>query len=89
MKSRAIPACLALTTSCLATSGCKSLTIGPTTEREFIIVHSGQPIRVLENVSVTGQRLDGAGPATVDIGGWIVMSPDHWDAVKRKMGEKP
>jgi hypothetical protein len=53
-------------------------TIGPTVETRYVIVHPGQPVRILQGVTVTGERLDGGGPATLDIGGWIAMPPDHW-----------
>lgn len=68
----------------LAWSGCS---IGPTTEVRYVIVHPGQPIRILENVSATGERMDGAGPTTVDLGGWIAMPPDHWTVIAKAIGQ--
>jgi len=43
-------------------------------------------MQILENKAVRGRVLDGGGDAVEqDIGGWITMPPDHWDAVKRKL----
>ncbi len=60
-------------------SGC---TLGPVEETRYVIVHAGQPIRILTNESATGERLDGAGVASFDIGGWVAMPPDHWETIK-------
>lgn len=62
-----------------AMTGC---TIGPTVEVRHVLIHPGQPLRVLENVTVSGERLDGGGAAEHDIGGWVAMPPSHWDAIK-------
>lgn len=64
----------------LATTGC---TIGPTVEVRHILVHPGQPLRVLENTTVRGERLDGGGVAEHDVGGWVMMPPSHWAEVER------
>jgi len=64
-------------------SGC-GLTLGPTIQREFIVVKPGQPIRILSNAKVRGQRL--GDESIVDgqsIGGWIAMPPEHWEEVRK------
>ena len=63
------------------------LTLGPTTEVRYLIVHPGQPMRVMEQATLTGERLDGGGTTTVDVAGWVMMPPDHW-AVVQKVLEK-
>lgn len=35
----------------------------------------------MEQVTVKGERLDGGGIATHDVGGWVMMPPDHWDLI--------
>ncbi|MCY3019528.1 MAG: hypothetical protein NTW87_10940 [Planctomycetota bacterium] len=43
-------------------------------------------MQVLENTTVKGRVLDGSGDAVEqDIGGWVVMPSDHWEAVKRNL----
>ena len=66
--------------SSLSATGC---TIGPTVEVRHVLIHPGQPLRVMENVTVEGERLDGGGAASHDVGGWIMMPPDHWAAVEK------
>ncbi len=61
------------------------LTLGPTTEVRYVLVHPGQPIRLLESASVRGERLDGGGVATLDIGGWVAMPPDHWAVIAKEL----
>lgn len=62
----------------LLTTGC---TIGPTVEVRHVLIHPGQPLRILENVTVTGERLDGGGQASHDLGGWVAMPPSHWAVI--------
>lgn len=70
----------------LSISGCGGVTLGPRVEIRYVIVKPGQPIRILENKTVRGERLDGEpGSAPIDIGGWIAMPPEHWDAVKERL----
>ncbi len=69
----------------LAMTGC---TIGPTIETRYVIVHPGLPIHILEGATVSGERLDGAGVASFDIGGWIAMPPDHWAVIKGILDQK-
>lgn len=81
MRSRHL--CLLLTViACLTISGCAEVTVGPRTEIHYVIVKAGQPIRILDNVKVHGERLDGAGMTEIDLGGWIAMPPEHWDVIK-------
>jgi hypothetical protein len=66
-----------------AIAGC-GLTIGPVVERKVLVVKAGQPVRVLENVTVKAERLaDGERLGEVDIGGWIAMPPEHFDELIR------
>jgi hypothetical protein len=71
---------LLLLLSLSAMTGC---TIGPTVEVRHILIHPGQPLRVMKNLTVPGERLDGGGAAEHDIGGWIVMPPSHWAEVEK------
>lgn len=73
---------LAILTIILMLAGC---TLGPTTEVRYVIVHPGQPIRILDPLSATGERLDGGGTATIDLGGWVAMPPDHWEVIARRL----
>lgn len=68
----------------LTMTGC---TIGPTVEVRHVLIHPGQPLRVMTNVTVSGERLDGGGAATHDVGGWVMMPPDHWAAVEKIVKE--
>lgn len=77
-------AALFLLLTLVSLTGC---TIGPTVEVRHILIHPGQPLRILENVTATGERLDGGGSARHDLGGWIAMPPSHWAEV-RKVLEK-
>ena len=63
----------------LILTGC---TIGPTVETRHVFIHPGQPLRVMTNVKVSGERLDGGGAVTHDVGGWVMMPPTHWAAVE-------
>ena len=81
-------ACLILACSLLA--GC-SLTIGPKVENRAIIVQSGIPIECLDQVKVRAHvlREKGEGESArvfkQDVGGWIMMHPDHWKSVKAEI----
>ena len=70
---------LLMVLSSLSLTGC--LTIGPVVEVRHILIHPGQPLRVMENITVRGERMDGGGAAEHDVGGWVMMPPDHWAAV--------
>jgi len=74
-----------VTVSAFASAGC-GLSIGPQVETRYVLIHTGKPLEVLENRTVKGRVLDGTGAAvTQDVGGWVMMPPDHWDAVKRAL----
>ncbi len=82
-KSLLIPA---LMLSFLMNSGCTGVTLGPQVRTEYTIVHVGKPLQVLESSTVKGRVLDGSGDAVnQDVGGWIMMPPDHWEVVKRNL----
>ncbi len=75
-------------TSCFATSGC-GLTLGPKVGTEYVILHPGLPMQVLENSKMKGRTLDGTGDAVQqEVGGWIMMPPSHWEAIKRNLEKK-
>ena len=70
----------------LLLAGCSGLTIGPTVEKRLIVVKAGAPLQVTDQVNVHGRLLtadEKSDIIEVDIGGWVVMHPDHWEAVKR------
>jgi hypothetical protein len=66
-------------------AGCKGgLTLGPTIQREVVVVHAGQPVVIRENVTVKAHRADAPdAPFEVDIGGWIAMPPEQFDELMR------
>jgi len=80
--------CLILVCSLLA--GC-SLTIGPKVENRSIIVKSGVPIECLDQIKVRSHVLTekdevtGARVFRQDVGGWIMMHPDHWKSLKAEV----
>lgn len=76
-----------LTLSVCVISGCTpSLSVGPQVRTEYVIVHPGKPIQVLENAKVKGRAMDDTGAAVEQkIGGWVMMPPEHWEAVKREL----
>ncbi|MBE7466819.1 MAG: hypothetical protein HS116_25390 [Planctomycetes bacterium] len=77
---------LAAMTLCWMSWGCGEVTLGPRTKTEYVILHAGRPMDVLENRKVKGRAKDGSGEAVEqDIGGWVAMPADHWDAVKRAL----
>lgn len=69
--------------------GC-GLTLGPTVQREFILVKPGQPVLILSNAKVRGQRLDDG--SVVDgqqIGGWVAMPREHWEILQPLLTPRP
>lgn len=79
-------AVLAVTLSCFVNSGCAGVTLGPQVRTEYVIAHAGKPMQVLSQSTVTGRILDGDGAAVQqDVGGWVMMPIDHWDAAKRAL----
>ena len=85
MRSRKILCLFGLTLICLLTlvSGC-ALTLGPQTKTVYTLVHPGRPIQILDKAVIRGRVLDGTGDAVrQDVGGWVCMPMDHFDALKR------
>lgn len=71
---------------CSLLAGCSGLTLGPTVERQVIVVRAGTAIEVLDSVEVEARVLTEEGAVfQQNIGGWIAMHPDHWEAVKREI----
>jgi flagellar biosynthesis/type III secretory pathway ATPase len=86
MKSRLwlLSPCLILL-SCVL-SGCSGVSLGPQVRTEYVVLHAGRPLQVLENKTLKGRVLDGTGDAVdQDVGGWVAMPMDHWEAVKRNL----
>lgn len=84
---RHLPCLLALILTCWLISAC---TLGPITESRVLVVRPGQPVEILENVKVMGRRLDNSETITVDVGGWVTMPREHFDALIRAVkGSKP
>lgn len=80
--------CLVAMLLCLPNLAC-GLAIGPQTKTEYLILHPGRPMQVLENGKVKGRVVDGTGEAVEqDMGGWVAMPSDHWEAVKRGLEQK-
>lgn len=68
--------------------GCSGLTIGPVVEKKAIIVRAGTAIEIVEQVEVDARLLKKDGATDIfqqDVGGWVTMHPDHWDALKREV----
>lgn len=65
------------------TLGCTGLTLGPQVRTEYVISHAGKPVQILENKDLVVRTLDGQGsPVVKDVGGWVAMPLDHWQALK-------
>ena len=75
---------------CLPIWGCAGVTLGPQVRTEYTILHPGRPMQVLDGITVQGRALDGSGDAVrQDVGGWIMMPPDHWAAIQRALERPP
>jgi hypothetical protein len=85
MRNRAL-ALLLLIASCFTGWGC-NLSLGPVQDTRIVIVHQGEPFRIVENVTVQGVPLDNAAcpPTAQDVGGWVAMPEDSWSAVVREI----
>lgn len=77
-----------IASAAFVSSGC-GFRIGPTVETRTVIVHPGQPLRILQNVTVTGTRLGDDVQVEQDIGGWVCMPRDHFDELARRAGLQP
>jgi len=77
---------LAFSLSLLLFSGC-DLTLGPKVETRYVIVKPGVPVVVLENETLRCRVLTDTEGDMVrqDLGGWIAMPPEHWEAVKQEI----
>jgi hypothetical protein len=74
---------------CLLSLPSCDLTLGPKTKQVYTIVYPGRPLQVLENQTVTGRLLEDAGdgaPVRQDVGGWVAMPVEHFEALKRAAG---
>lgn len=60
-----------------------SCSIGPQVATRFVLVKPGHPLLILDNVEVTGKRLDDEATGQQDIGGWVAMPVEHFEALKR------
>lgn len=82
--NRRVLCLLVLGLSCLMTSAC---TIGPRVETRYVILKTGQPGKVIENVTVDMSSLNGDEVGEQDIGGWVCMPPEHWNAIVQTLTE--
>ena len=91
MMAKQIKSGLMILVCSLLLAGC-GLTIGPKVENRAIIVKAGTPIECLEQVTVRAHILKETGEAVnariweQDVGGWIMMHPDHWKSLKGELG---
>lgn len=77
---------VALIATCCASAGC---TLGPIVKNNYVLVYPGKPLTVLDSTTVKGRYLDGTGNATEqNIGGWVAMPPEHWEAVQRALAKQ-
>lgn len=72
--------------TCCVTWGC-DLTLGPKVKTEILILHPGSPCRILTPGKVRVQVLTdkNGNTAMQDVGAWVAMPPEHWEAVKRTL----
>jgi hypothetical protein len=68
-------------------SGC--ITLGPKVETRYVLVYPGYPGKVMDNVTVTILPATGESTVKQNIGGWIVMPQEHFDALKRAVERRP
>ncbi len=78
-----------LTASAVCAISACGLRIGPIVETRTVIVHPGQPLQILENVTVTARRLGDDTHVEQDIGGWIAMPRSHFDTLAQAAGLAP
>lgn len=72
---------------CLSLLGC-GFSMGPQVRTQVVIVHPGNPIRVVSQSRVDGRAMNqpaDAPSSNVDIGGWVAIPPDHWDVIKKRL----
>ena len=76
-------ACAVLTLSCLASWGC-GLSLGPQVKTQYVIVEPGRPVEILQSAKVSARQLGDDGAAVQqDVGGWVAMPKEHFEALKR------
>jgi len=80
--------CASLTILCLLNSGCGNLSLGPRIATKYVLVYPGYPGKVMNNVTVTILPATGESTVQQDIGGWVVMPQEHFDALKRAVEER-
>lgn len=86
MRKRRI-ACAVLMLSCL--TSCEfSPSIGPKIKTEYIISNPGHPARVVENIKVKVIPEGASEPVEQDIGAWVTMPQEHFDALMRALDAK-
>ncbi len=71
-------------------NGC-GISVGPQVQREIVFVHPGAPCRIAEDVEVevTVKKPDGTSARQrQNIGGWMTLPPDVYDAVKAALEAK-
>lgn len=62
-----------------------NLTLGPQAKTEVVIVRAGKPVQIIENKTVKARRIDDDTIVKVDVGGWVALPQEHWEAVKRAL----
>ena len=71
--------------SLLILSGC-GLSIGPKTKTEYIIARPGHPAQVVEQKTILTILPENASqPVSQDVGGWIVMPREHYEALMKAL----
>lgn len=69
----------------LALAGCSGLTLGPRVETRVVVIRAGTAVEILENHTLHARVLNAETTFQQDVGGWIAMHPDHWEALKREV----
>ena len=69
-------------------SGC-GLSLGPQVKTEMVIVRLGNPLEVLENVTVKCRRVGDGSVGEQDIGGWYCMPKDHFERLIDRASRAP
>lgn len=74
---------LALSVPMLCCLASCEISLGPRQATEYVIARPGHPGTVVENVKVKLMADGASQPVEQDIGGWIVMPKEHFDALMR------
>lgn len=68
-------------------TSCAALNLGPETRTVTVIVRPGHALKVTENATVQG--VDDAGNVVKqDIGGWMAMPEEHFQALMKALDAK-